>query len=130
MKLHPSVLTQLEMMRRGQLIISGGGVTVRQIPSGQYEILVSAGDIKQTDDRNNNRNTDFDEPAPGRPGSLTPGGLTPVPSPPSAPPTEDSGTYGGDTMKGRRIKGATGDPADNAPYDFTQRGWEYYIINF
>jgi hypothetical protein len=130
MKLHPSVLTQLDMLRRGQLIISGGGVTVRQIPSGQYEILVTAGDIKQTDDRNDNRNTDFDDSGPGiRERSLTPGSLTPIPSPPSSP-AEDSGTYGGDTMKGRRIKGATGDPADSEPYSFTQRGWEYYIINF
>ena len=116
------------MMRRGQLIVPGGGVSIRQLPSGQYELRLSNADLAA----NQARTPAVGDPGdvPGRPINNRPPKLPAVPVIPQPPTGDESGPYGGGSQKGRRIKGATGDDAGSQPYDFNQRGWQWYIDNF
>lgn len=126
-KLHRDTLRMLSMLRRGDLIVSGGGLSIRQLPSGQIEIRIASSDIVNIRDR-----------TPALPNQGSQPGVPTQPTdnpdlpevPPLPPDPEPSGTYGGGTKKGRKIQGATSDPGDNAPYDFNQRGWQWYLDNF
>jgi hypothetical protein len=117
------------LMRDGQLVISGGGCTVRQLPSGEYQISLQTSDIEE----NNNRSPggsgadSSSGSTPGKPQrpSNYPALITP-PTPPSSP-SDTSGSYSGPSSTSSKAKG---DPVKVDPYDFNQRGWEYYIENF
>lgn len=126
MKIHPFVIKQLEMMRRGQLIVSGGGVTVRQLPTGQYEVRVTGGDLTQ----NQNRRPpgEYSDPNPNAPTTPQDPTLPEVPEIPEEEEEDGSGSYGGGG--GDDDSGAGGTDNNSGPYDFNQRGWEWYIVNF
>jgi hypothetical protein len=117
------------LMRDGQLIVSGGGLTVRQLPSGEYQISLQGSDLAGNNDRYPGGGWDDSSngSTPGKPQkpNTYPPLITPPP-PPAAPP-DTSGSYSGPSSTGNKTKGS-GVKSD--PYDFNQRGWEYYIENF
>lgn len=43
MKFHRDTLRSIRMMRRGELIVPGGGMQVNHLPSGQYELTAGLG---------------------------------------------------------------------------------------
>lgn len=128
-------LRLISMMRRGQLIVSGGGITVRQLPTGQYELRMEARDLeanaRRTNPETSNPLLDSGGNKPGKP-------ILPVrfPVPPPVPPSPlveiGSGVeVAGPAAGGNRVIGNPSRPAaPDPPYDFNQLGWQYYIINF
>ena len=105
MKFHRDTLKLIAMMRRGQLIVSGGGISVKQLPSGQYQLSMTTGDLTANQGRT---------PSPGNPnGPGVP--HTPFSPPPdvAGPPPDPggvSGPYGGGIPHGRTIRGVGWQP--------------------
>jgi hypothetical protein len=92
--------TLLTLLKTGQLVVSGDGCTVRQLPSGEYQISLSAGDLAGNDKR-------------GSGYSDNGGGNDTGPTKPRFPATNElpkflSGSYGGHKT-GRTIDGVGGD---------------------
>ena len=131
-KLHPTTIKILRMIRQGDWIVPGGGITIRPLPSGQIELSIADADIRGLDARNPNRNTDTDPLKPGKPYNPDAPPLVLPPIPPLPPlPEGTSGTYPGGSGRGRRITGRPTSPdAQDPPYNFNQRGWQWYQDNF
>lgn len=119
------------LMRDGQLIISGGGCTVRQLPSGEYQISLQTSDLKQNNNRAPGGTGDADSSQGSTPGKpQKPNNYPPLTLPPLPPPSppDSSGSYDGPSNSGNKTKSSDSNKSD--PYDFNQRGWPYYIDNF
>lgn len=121
------------LMDRGNFIISGGGLIVNQLTTGQYEIRLHPDLMTsiQTGGKSGPAYSSGDSGEPGEPTlPVAPNPIPPVvpvlPDLPNVPPV--SGEYGGPTRKGRKIKGATSDAVSGLDgYNFNQQGWQYYL---
>src|SRR4051812_33197986 len=98
------------MLERGQLIVSGGGISIRQLTTGQYEISVKPSDARNNNDRAGDGSSGGGSGS-GEPGEPVdpnkPPALPGVPELPTDPNPPGSGDYGGPTTgDGRTIQGA------------------------
>lgn len=122
----------LRMLLRGQLIVSGGGVSITQLTTGQIQISISPADAANNNSRARSGSSGSGgQGGPGEPDN--PYDPPDIPDIPPLPPGPDdgSGEYGGPTKKGRKIKGATSDDTGSGlDYDFNQQGINYYLNQF
>lgn len=98
----PRLKTLMKLLKAGQLVVSGGGCTVRQLPSGEYEISLSSGDLNENNGRlgrGGGGGVDNGEAS----GTST----KPPRRFPRNPQQPSSGTYGG-LGRGRTIDGVGG----------------------
>ncbi|MES2707119.1 MAG: hypothetical protein V4726_11015 [Verrucomicrobiota bacterium] len=131
MRQPPNLKRMLAMLLRGQLIVSGGGLSIRQLTTGQIEISITPADARN----NNTRAGLTSRGGDGSPGvPVNPHDPPEVPDAPPLPPRPDggSGEYGGPTSKGRKIHGASSpdDSGSGLDYDFNQQGIEFYLRRF
>jgi hypothetical protein len=126
-KLSTKTSQALTLLRDGKLISSGGGVTVTPLADGSYKIGLSDANLSSNNTRknsNSSNNSSSSAPVPGAPDIPPPIPYTPPKLPVDAP---SSGSYGG---AGSSTQTKTKASGKDAPYDFNQRGWEWYINNF